>query len=124
MAHAVLADDATIAPDTFTHLDGYLDNLAAAASTECTTLVQLINNNATLMANVTSLTASVASLTAAYTMLAAALHVHRPSPRLPKPTNALKGVRKGGGVLLDARIPHPSWPRQQDMQQQSRWAQG
>ena len=74
------ADDSTISPDTFTRLDGYLDNLAAAATTECTTLSQLIENNATLTANVTSLTASVAALTAAYAILAAG---HK-APTLPK----------------------------------------
>ena len=72
VANAVTAvDDATISDDTLTRLDGYLDNLAAAATTERTTLAQLIENNATLTASVTSLTASVASLTSAYTILAA-----------------------------------------------------
>jgi len=61
-------DDITL--ETFAKLDGYLDNLAAAASTEKTTLNQLIENNATLTANVTSLTASIAALTAAYATLA------------------------------------------------------
>jgi hypothetical protein len=37
-AHAVLNNDAAILPDTFTCLGGYLDNLAAAATTERTTL--------------------------------------------------------------------------------------
>ena len=93
MAHAGLADDATITPDTFTRLDGYLDNLAAAASTECTTLAQQIENNATLMANVTSLTASFASLTAAYTMLAAS------SPRAPAvPMPPQSNRRPNGGA--------------------------
>ena len=79
-ANAVtLHDDATISADTFTRLDGYLDNLAAAATTERTTLSQLIENNATLTANVTSLTASVASLTATYAILAAG----RPPSRAP-----------------------------------------
>ena len=72
MANAVTAvDDTTILDDTLTRLDGYLDNLAAAATTERTTLAQLIENNATLTASVTSLTASVASLTSAYAILAA-----------------------------------------------------
>lgn len=64
-------DDTTISEDTLSRLDGYLDNLAAAATTERTTLAQLIENNATLTASITSLTASVASLTSAYTLLAA-----------------------------------------------------
>ena len=71
-ANAVTAvDDATISEDTLTRLDGYLDNLAAAATSEKTTLNQLIENNATLTASITSLTASVASLTSAYAILAA-----------------------------------------------------
>ena len=68
-ANAVTPDDEAISPDTFARLDGYLDNLAAAATTERTTLSQLIENNTTLTASITSLTASVASLTAAYTLL-------------------------------------------------------
>jgi hypothetical protein len=72
-AHAVTGGDKPIlTADTFTRLDGYLDNLAAAATNERTTLAQLIENNATLTTNITTLTASVASLTAAYTILAAA----------------------------------------------------
>ena len=70
-ANAVTPDDDVITPDTFARLDGYLDNLAAAATIERTTLSQLIENNATLTASITSLTASVASLTTAYTLLAA-----------------------------------------------------
>ncbi len=72
LANAVTGgDDPTISPDTFARLDRYLDNLAAAATNERTTLTQLIENNATLTANIATLTASVASLTAAYTILAA-----------------------------------------------------
>ena len=83
VANAVTTfDDATITTDTFTRLDGYLDNLAAAATTERTTLTQLIENNATLTASVTSLTASVASLTAAYAILAAG----KPASRTPAST--------------------------------------
>jgi hypothetical protein len=70
-ANVVTAIDEAISDVTLTRLDGYLDNLAAAATTERTTLTQLIENNATLTANVTSLTASVASLTSAYAILAA-----------------------------------------------------
>ena len=66
-----VTEDVDLGPDTFARLDGYLDNLAAAATNEKSTLAQLIENNATLTANVSSLTASVASLTAAYTLLAA-----------------------------------------------------
>jgi hypothetical protein len=84
-ANAVtMVDDATISDTTLTRLDGYLDNLAAAATTERTTLAQLIENNATLTASVTSLTASVASLTSAYAILAAG------SDNMPKPTGGNK----------------------------------
>ena len=72
---AIGGEEEPIPPDTFARLDGYLDNLAAAATTEHTTLAQL---NATLTANVTSLTASVASLAAAYTLLAG-----KPAPTAP-----------------------------------------
>jgi hypothetical protein len=78
MAHAVLGgEDATISPDTFTRLDGYLDNLAAAATTEWSTLAQLIKTNAMLTANIATLTTSVASLTATYTILATAKNPHQ-----------------------------------------------
>ena len=69
-ANAVMEiDEDPITADTFARLDGYLDNLAAAATTERTTLTQLIENNATLTASVASLTASVAALTTAFTLL-------------------------------------------------------
>ena len=67
-------DDASLAEGTFARLDGYLDNLAAAATTERTTLQSLTEANAALVANMTALTTSVASLTAAYTTMAA---IHR-----------------------------------------------
>ena len=66
--------DAYLTEGTFAQLDGYLDNLAAAATTERTTLQSLAEPNAALVANVTALTTSVASLTAAYTTMAA---IHR-----------------------------------------------
>ena len=104
MAHAVLADDhATIAPDTFTCLDGYLDNLAAAASTEHTTLAQLIENNAMLMANITSLTTSIALLTAAYTMLAAS------SPRAPSVPMPPQTNRRICSRMPNANLPGPTY---------------
>jgi hypothetical protein len=67
---AIGGENEHIPPDTFARLDGYLDNLATAATTKHTTLAQLIENNATLTANVTSLTASLATLASAYTLLA------------------------------------------------------
>ena len=86
MNAAIGGEDETIPQDTFVRLDGYLDNLAAAATTEHTTLATLIKNNATLMANVTSLTASLATLTSAYMLLAGqAAHT---APTAPKPANA------------------------------------
>jgi hypothetical protein len=72
MANAVTAvEDATILDETLAKLDGYLDNLAAAATTEKSTLAQLVENNATLTVTITSLTASVSALSTAYTILAA-----------------------------------------------------
>jgi hypothetical protein len=83
---AIGGEDDHIPPDTFARLDGYLDNLAAAATTECTTLAQLIENNATLTANVTSLTASLATLASAYTLLAG--KAAPTAPTAPKLANA------------------------------------
>jgi hypothetical protein len=96
MAHAVLGgEDATIPPDTFTRLDGYLDNLAAAATTERSTLAQLIETNATLTANIATLTTSVASLTAAYTILANAKNTNQtPST----------GKKRSGGTTADKNL--------------------
>ena len=51
-------------------MDGYLNNLANAATQEKTTLAQLIENNTSLTSTVASLTAGLASLTTAYTLLA------------------------------------------------------
>ena len=98
-----MANAATTEPDaeTFAKLDGYLDNLAAAATTEKTTLTQLVENNATLTASITSLTATVATLSAAYTLLAAG----KPAPSHPtantqtrtKDTNKKPGYLAVGG---------------------------
>ena len=87
--------------DTFCKLDGYLDNLAAAATTEKTTLAQLIETNAALTATNAALTASVTSLTTAYTLLATG---HRtattnmsPQPRAPtRRTNNTASNEPGG----------------------------
>jgi hypothetical protein len=76
------ADD-IISSETLAWLDGYLDNLAAAAMNERTTLMQLIKNNASLTASVTSLTASVRALTAVYNILLASGNTNA--------TNALPG---------------------------------
>jgi hypothetical protein len=81
-ANAVTAEP-TITPDTFAQLDGYLNNLAAAATNEKSTLAQLVENNASLTASVAALTASVTSLTAAYTLLSNA----KPPAATNAPTN-------------------------------------
>ena len=69
---------------TLARLDGYLDNIAAAASNKRSTLQQLIDANATL-------TASVASFTAAYTLLAEGVG-KQPTPAVPTATST--GGRK------------------------------
>ena len=75
-ANAVtLANDSTTADNIISlemlaRLDGYLDNLAVAATNERTTLTQLIKNNASPTLSVTSLTTSVMALMAAYNLLA------------------------------------------------------
>ena len=66
--------DTTIQPDTLDQLDGYLDNLKAAATNDCTTLSQLIDSNAALVASVATLTSSLAALSATYTILASGTH--------------------------------------------------
>jgi hypothetical protein len=63
------AADATIQLDTISRLDGYLNNLAAAATIEQTTLNQLIDNNTTLTANMATLTVSLAAMNSAFTFL-------------------------------------------------------
>lgn len=79
-ANATTADNATISMETFERLDGYLDNIAAAATTERDTLKQLIDNNASLAASVKSLTGSVALLQAAYTQHIAKKPTATPTP--------------------------------------------
>jgi hypothetical protein len=88
-------NDPVITAETFTRLDGYLDNLASAASTEKTTLNQLIENNAALTASVTALTASLTALTAAYTILAAGGKPPTPAPAASAPKKK-KGLDPNG----------------------------
>ena len=61
--------DTALSPNSLTKLDDYLDSLAAVATTEQSTLHQLINTMH--HSHVASLTASLASLTSAYALLAA-----------------------------------------------------
>jgi hypothetical protein len=73
MVNAVTgANKPELSLDTFTRLDRYLDNLAAATTNERNILTELIKNNATLTSSIATLTTSVVSLTAAYSILAAA----------------------------------------------------
>eukprot|EP00804_Cyclotella_cryptica_P011138 CCRYP_020836-RA/>CCRYP_020836-RA protein AED:0.37 eAED:0.69 QI:0/0/0/1/0.5/0.33/3/0/452 len=82
-ANALIAEDGVhLTEGTFARLDGYLDNLAAAATAERTTLQSLTEANAALVANLTALTTSVAGLTAAYTSLAAVQHASVPPEQL------------------------------------------
>jgi hypothetical protein len=75
-ANAVIsADTVPLVDTTIAQLDDYLDNLAAAATTERTTLQQLVDAN-------TSLTASVAALTAAYTLLTAGRTTNTVAPAI------------------------------------------
>jgi hypothetical protein len=69
MANSATQGD-TITPDVFSRLDGYLDNLASAATTKRTTLNQLVETNVSLTTTIATLTASVTALTAAYTLIA------------------------------------------------------
>ena len=66
--------DTIIQLDTLHHLDGYFNNLVAAATNDCTVLSQLINSNASLVARGAMLTSSLAALSAAYTILASGNH--------------------------------------------------
>ena len=65
-AHATT--DVTV--DTYLQLDGYLDNLANAATQEKTTLTQLADYCTSLSTTVALLTTSLASLTSVYALLA------------------------------------------------------
>ena len=66
-----------------TCLDGYLDNLANAATQEKTTLTQLADHCTSLSTTVASLTAGLALLTSAYVLLA-----NTNKPATPALTNA------------------------------------
>ncbi len=79
-ANTVTPTGDTITPETFVCLDSYLDNLASAATTKRTTLIQLVETNASLTAMVAALTASVTALTATYTLLANGRNSATPQP--------------------------------------------
>ncbi len=79
-ANTVTPTGDTIMPETFARLDGYLDNLALAATIERTTLTQLVETNASLTATVAALTASVTALTSAYMLLANGRNSATPQP--------------------------------------------
>ena len=87
-----VAPDALLTPDSFARLDGYLDNLASAASTERTTLNQLVESNASLTSTIAQLTASVTALTAAYTLIATK------SPTSPPPAAGTSATRPKIGL--------------------------
>jgi hypothetical protein len=92
-AHA--ATDVT--SDPYLRLDGYLDNLANAATQEKTTLAQLADHCTSLSASVASLTAGVASLTSAYALLANNNRPATPAPataRLPTRPNTSRAAQK------------------------------
>eukprot|EP00804_Cyclotella_cryptica_P010352 CCRYP_012274-RA/>CCRYP_012274-RA protein AED:0.37 eAED:0.37 QI:0/-1/0/1/-1/1/1/0/366 len=131
-ANALIAeDDVHLTEGTFARLDGYLDNLAAAATTERTTLQSLMEANAALVTNVTALTTSVASLTAAYTTLRRHynMHLHHPEQlrnnrdgRAHNYPPANNPTHNAWRVLLDTRIPSTRGTLQCNMRQQGRRA--
>ena len=85
-AHSVTAHTpALLTPSTYAQLDGYLDNLANAATQEKTTLADLVASNVSLTASVATLTTNLANLTAAYSILANG-----------KPPPALQAAPRGG----------------------------
>ena len=67
-------------PDTLTHLDSYLDAMAATSTTDRTTIAQLIDTNAKLTATVAALTDSNAKLMATITSLTGAAPTSRSNP--------------------------------------------
>jgi hypothetical protein len=83
----------TIPPDAFSRLDGYLDNLASAATTKRTTLNQLVETNALLTTTIATLTASVTALTAAYTLIA-----NKAAPAALQPTSGTPASRPRVGL--------------------------
>ena len=79
-AHAAI----DVTADTYLQLDGYLDNLANAATREKTMPTQLADHCTSLSATVASLTAGLASLTYVYALLA---HDHKPTATGPAYTH-------------------------------------
>jgi hypothetical protein len=96
-ANAVTMDpimDATIAK-----LNDYLDNLAAAATNEKSTLQQLTESNV-LTTNIAPLTANITALTSAYTLLVVQLGGTAP-PTLAQPTSTATRKKKNQRTPLD-----------------------
>ena len=92
-AHAITSHTpALLTPSTYAQLDGYLDNLANAATQEKTTLADLVASNSSLAASVATLTTNLANLTTAYTLLAAGSN----APAQPATTRG--GRPRGSGV--------------------------
>ena len=67
-------------PDTLTHLDSYLDAMAATSTTDRTTIAQLIDTNAKLTATVAALTESNTKLSATVASLTSAAPTSRSNP--------------------------------------------
>ena len=97
-AHAVSeVAQPLLTPVLYEQLEGYLDNLANAATSEHTTLKQLVDANVTLTTSVATLTTSVAALTAAYTLLAAgATNTPAPAATARANTRATPTFAAGG----------------------------
>ena len=70
-AHSVTAHTpALLTLSTYGQLDGYLDNLANAATQEITMLADLVASNVSLTASIATLTTNLANLTPTYSILA------------------------------------------------------
>jgi hypothetical protein len=92
-AHAITAHTpALLTLSTYMQLDGYLDNLANAATQEKTTLAKLVASNVSLAASVATLTTNLANFTTAYALLANGTNAPMP------PASTCGGHPRGSGV--------------------------
>jgi hypothetical protein len=98
-ANAATRVDTEPITDTTAKLDKYLDNLAAVATNEKSTLQQLTESNTTLTANIATLMANITALTSAYTLLVAHLGGAAP-PNLAQPATTT-GRKKSKRTPLD-----------------------